>query len=184
MDLYETRARDKRQTFFAAIALALAVSVMAPPIVEAATQRIKGTVTAKVKDSRGGNINSSAIPSQGLTDVPGSSGAMDVRNFAGGAGLLGVADCGDAANAPLPNSISLSGGGVVTDMIITGTDGEVTITSTAVANGQVPLSRFRVNAESPNVVVDLANGLGVTAPLNLNASGTDCNVVVLGHAEL
>lgn len=184
MDLAETSNRDKRNAFFGAIALALVVSVVAPPVVQAAVQRIRGTVTAKVKDSGGGTINSQAIPAQGLTDVPGSTGAMDVRNFAGGAGLLGVADCGDAANAPLPNSVSLSGGGVVTDMIITGTDGQVTITSTAVANGQVPLSRFRVDAGTPNVVVDLANGLGVTAPLTLNASGTDCNVVVLGHGEL
>jgi hypothetical protein len=184
VDLLAATTQDKKRTFFAAIALALVVSVLAPPVVEAAVQRIRGTVTAKVKDSTGGAINSEAIPSQGLTDVPGSTGAMDVRNFAGGAGLLGVADCGDAPTGPLPNQVEISGGGVITDMILTGTDGTISITSTAVGGGNVPLSKFRVNAESPNIVVDLSNGLGVTAPLKLVTSGTDCNVVVLGHAEL
>lgn len=181
MDLSTTSTREKRQTFFAAIALVLVVSVLAPPVVQAAVQRIRGTVTAKVKDSTGGAINSETIPAQGLTDVPGSSGAMDVRNFAGGAGLIGVADCGDGAAAPLANQVEISGGGVVTDMILTGTDGTISITSTAVGGGQVPLSKFRVNADTPNVIVDLSNGLGVTAPLKLVTSGTDCNVVVLGH---
>lgn len=181
MDLVSTSTRDKRQTFFVAIALALVVSVLAPPVVQAAVQRIRGTVTAKVKDSTGNTINSEVIPAQGLTQVPGSTGAVDVRNFAGGAGLIGVADCGDAATAPLPNQVEIAGGGVVTDMILTGTDGTISITSTAVGGGNVPLSKFRVSADNPNVVVDLSNGLGVTAPLKLVTSGTDCNVVVLGH---
>ena len=184
MDLMETTRREKGRAFFGAIALALVVAVIAPPVVQAAVTRVRGTVTAKVKDTRGGEINASAIPDQGLTDVPGSAGAMDVRHFAGGAGLLGVADCGDGATAPLPNTIALSGGGVVTDMIVTGTDGEMRITSTAVGNNQVPLTRFRVTTDNPNLHVPLSVGLGITAPLTLTTSGTDCNVVVLGHAEM
>ena len=182
MDLFETSARDKRQTFFAAIALALVVAVLAPPVVQAAVTTIRGTV--KVKDTGGGTINSEAIPPQGLTDVPGSSGAVDVATFAGGAGLLGVADCGDGAGAPLPNTISISGGGVVTDMLVTGTDGQMNITSTAVAGGQVALSKFRVDSTNPNLHIALSNGLGVTAPLTLTTSGTDCNIVILGHGEV
>lgn len=184
MDLVETSRRDKGRAFFGAIALALVVAVIAPPVVQAAVTKVSGTVTAKIKDTGGGRIDSSPIPAQGLTDVPGSTGAVDVRHFAGGAGLLGVADCGDGATAPLPNSVAISGGGVVTDMIVTGTDGEMRITSTAVGGGQVPLTRFRVNADNPNLHVPLSVGLGVTAPLTLTTSGTDCNVVVLGHAEM
>lgn len=184
MDLYETSTRDKRQTFFAAVALALVVAVLAPPVVQAAVTRVRGTVTAKIKDTGGGTINSEAIPAQGLTDVPGSSGALDVATFAGGAGLLGVADCGDGAGAPLPNTISISGGGVVTDMLVTGTDGQMNITSSAVAGGQVALSKFRVDAANPNLHIALSNGLGVTAPLTLTTSGTDCNIVILGHGEV
>ena len=177
MNLMEVSRRDKRSTFFAAIGLAVAVFMIGAPVVEAAVQavRVKGAV--KVKDSNGGVINSEVIPLQGLTDVPGSAGALDVRNFAGGAGLLGIADCA----GPLGDSIEVGGGAVVTDLLLTGTDGTVAVTSSAVGGGAVPVLNVRVTADAPNVVADLSNGLGVTAPLTFTPTGADCQFVVLGH---
>jgi hypothetical protein len=176
VDLFETSKREKRQTFMVAIFVALAAMVLQPVVAQAVT-RVRGTVTAKVKDTAGGRINSTNIPAQGLTDVPGSSGALDVRKFAGGAGLLGVADC----DGPLPGSIAVSGNHVVTDMLMTGQDGTLSITSTAVGGGAVPLLVVTSDAATPNVIADLSTGLGVTAPLTFTATGTDCQVVVLGH---
>jgi hypothetical protein len=172
--LFETSKREKRQVFLVAIFVALAAMVLQPVVAQAVT-RVRGTVTAKVKDTGGGRINSTRIAPQGLTDVPGSSGALDTRNFAGGAGLLGVADCA----GPAPGSFSVSGGHVVTDLLMTGQGGTLTITSTAVPG--VDLLVVSVDAGTPNVIGDLASGLGVTAPLTFTAAGTDCQVVVLGH---
>lgn len=180
MDLTQTKSRDKRHAFFGAIALALVVSVVAPPVVQAAVQRVRGTVTAKIKDTRGGAINSKGIPAQGLTDIPGSSGAVDVRNFAGGAGVLGAAFCSDLGG----NVATAEGGDVVTDILITGTDGEVKVATTALPGHPAypgALLTARVDANNPNVFVDLSNGLGITAPLTFTASGTDCQVIILGH---
>jgi len=175
----EVSKREKRFTFLAAIGLAMVVFLISAPIAEAVHHavRVKGNVKVKVKDTNGGTINSEAIPVQGLTDVPGSAGAVDVRNFAGGAGLLGIADCA----GPLGDVIEVGGGAIVTDLLLTGTDGTVAITSSAVGGGAVPVLNVRVTADAPNVVADLSNGLGVTAPLTFTPTGTDCNFVVLGH---
>src|SRR5687767_3586448 len=96
MDHLDVSRRDKRQTFFAAIGIALAVFVLGAPVVEAAISRVKlagGTATAKVKDSSGDVVESEAIPAMGLTQAEGTDGAIAVRNFAGGGGLLGAGDC-------------------------------------------------------------------------------------------
>lgn len=181
MDYLEVPTREKSRAVLGAVALALVVSMLAPSAVMAAVQKVSGTVTAKLKDTGGDTINASAIPAQGLTDVPGSTGAVDVRNFAGGAGLLGVAGC---AGTGLPSSIDVNGGAVVTDLLMTGTDGAVSLTSTAVAGGQVSLLNVTVSANAPNVIADLSSGLGVTAPLKFTVSGTNCNLVILGHGAI
>jgi hypothetical protein len=185
MDLHQVSARDKRQSFFAAIGIALAVFIIGAPVVEAAVSRVKlagGTATAKVKDSGGGTIESAAIPDMGLTDAPGTDGAVAVRNFAGGGGLLGAGDCTastDPAQGPLPNTVDLSGGHIVTGIIITGT-GTVRITTDALPG--LPLANFVVNAEHPNEFIGLGNGLTVTTPLHFTGiDGTACNFVILGQ---
>jgi hypothetical protein len=187
MYLQETSGREKRQTLLSAIAIAMAVFVIGAPVVEAAISRVKlagGTATAKVKDSGGGTIESEAIPAMGLTDAPGTTGAVAVRNFAGGGGFLGAGDCTastDPAQGPLPNTVTLGGGNIVTGIIITGT-GTVRITTQAVGQGQVPLANFVVNAQHPNEFVGLGNGLSVTTPLTFTGiDGSACNFVILGQ---
>ncbi|MDQ4125318.1 MAG: hypothetical protein M3134_06945 [Actinomycetota bacterium] len=186
-NLIEVSAREKRQTFLSAIAIALAVFVLGAPVVEAAVSRVKlsgGTATAKVKDSNGSSIESEEIADMGLTDAPGSTGAVAVRNFAGGGGLLGAGDCTastEPAQGPLPNTVTLGGGNIVTGIIITGT-GTVRVTTDAL--GPIPLANFAVNAENPNEFVGLGNGLTTTTPLHFTGiDGTACNFVIIGQGE-
>lgn len=187
MELLEVSGREKRQTFLSAIALALAVFILGAPVVEAAVSRVKlagGTATAKIKDSGGATIESEPIARMGLTQSEGTDGAIAVRNFAGGGGLLGAGDCTastEPAQGPLPNAVTLSGGHVVTGIIITGT-GTVRITTQAVGSGQVPLANFVVNAQHPNEFVGLGNGLSITTPLTFTGiDGTACNFVIVGQ---
>lgn len=185
MQLQEVTGREKRQTFLTAIAIALAVFILGAPVVEAAISRVKlagGTATAKVKDSNGSAVESEPIADMGLTDAPGTDGAIAVRNFAGGGGLLGAGDCTastDPAQGPLPNTVTLSGGHIVTGIIVTGT-GTVRITTDAL--GPIPLANFVVNAENPNEFIGLGNGLTTTTPLHFTGiDGTACNFVILGQ---
>ncbi len=185
MHMDHVTRRDKRQTFLTAIAIALTVFVMGAPVVEAQINRVKlagGTATAKVKDSAGNTIESEVIGPMGFLQAEGSDGALDVRTFAGGGGLLGAGDCTastEPAQGPLRNVVTLSGGSIVTGIIITGT-GTVRMTSAALEN--IPLANLTVNAQNPNEFVDLGNGLTVTSPLTFTGiNGTACNFVVLGQ---
>ncbi|MEA2433355.1 MAG: hypothetical protein QOG54_812 [Actinomycetota bacterium] len=181
MDLFEVSRREKRQTFIAVIAFALVAALFIPPAVQAAVTKITGTV--KVKDSSGSALESEAIGVQGITQVPGSSGALAVRTYAGGNGVLGLGDCTastDPAQGPLPNVVTVEGGQIVTAILMTGT-GTVTTTSDAVGGGQVPLLNFKTDASTPNLSVALGNGLGTTAPLTFTGNGGACNFVILGQ---
>ena len=187
MDQIGVSRRDTRQTFITAVGIALLVFIIGAPVVEAAISRVKlagGTATAKVKDSDGSAVESEAIDDMGLTQAEGSEGAIAVRNFAGGGGLLGAGDCTastEPAQGPLKNTVTLAGGHVVTGIIITGT-GTVRITTQAVGSGQVPLANFVVNAENPNEFVGLGNGLSITTPLTFTGiDGTACNFVIVGQ---
>lgn len=185
MNLLDVSGREKRQTFLSAVAIALAVFVVGAPVVEAAISRVKlagGTATAKVKDSNGGRVEAEPIAPMGLTLSEGSDGAIAVRNFAGGGGLLGAGDCTastEPAQGPLANTVTLSGGHIVTGIIITGTG---TVRMTTDALGPIPLANFVVNAQNPNEFVGLGNGLTVTTPLHFTGiDGTACNFVILGQ---
>lgn len=178
MDLYQVSTREKRATFAKVVIACLMAFLLAPPIAQAAAQQIKGTV--KIKDSGGGAIDSKAVPAMGLFGAQGSSGALAVRNFAGGGGFLGAADCTETTEDGLTNSVSIVNS-IVTGMIFTGTDGTFTVTSDAIGGGALPLLRFRVTADHPNEFVGLGNGLTLTDALTITCTGTNGNVAVLGQ---
>ncbi|HEX2196812.1 MAG TPA: hypothetical protein VHJ76_07785 [Actinomycetota bacterium] len=187
MYLNEVTRRERRQTLLAAIAIGLVVFIVGAPVVEAQINRVRlagGQTTAKIKDSNGDAVESLRIPEMGLTDAPGSGGAVAVRNFAGGGGLLGAGDCTastEPAQGPLPNTVTLGGGNILTGIIITGT-GTVRVTTDAL--GPIPLANFTVNAENPNEFVGLGNGLTITTPLHVTGiDGTACNFVLVGQGE-
>ncbi|MDQ3914068.1 MAG: hypothetical protein M3279_02890 [Actinomycetota bacterium] len=189
MEKLEVSGRDRRQTFFAAIGIALTVFIVGAPVVEAAISRVKlagGTATSKIKGSDGAEIESEAIGPMGLLQAEGTDGAIAVRNYAGGGGLLGAGDCTastEPAQGPLKNVVELSGGDIVTGLIVTGT-GTVRVTSLALGNHQLPLANFTANAENPNVVVAFGTGLTLTSQLRFTGiDGTACNFVVLGQGQ-
>ena len=180
MDLFETSRREKRQSFVVAIALAIAVSLLAAPAVQAALQ------TVKIKDSGGGAIDAKRIPAMGLFDARGSNGAIAVRNFAGGGGFLGAIDCNAAP--PQSNTTTLGSGAIITGIIMTGNaagaDAVLGVQSAAI--GPINLMHMRVNAAHPNDFVGLGNGLTLTDDLTLtcdNGAGGagQGQVIVLGQ---
>lgn len=184
MDLLEVTRRDKRRTFLSAVALAAIVAVLMPPVVQAAIQKVKVQGTVKTADTTGDSIESEAIPPMGLLQAEGSDGALAVRTFGGGGGLLRAGDCTastEPAQGPLPNTGTVSTS-IITGIIITGT-GTVRVSTDALSPGvQLPLANFTVNANHPNEFVGLGNGLTVTSPLTFTGvDGTACNWVVLGQ---
>ena len=187
MDVLDSGKRERRQSFVLALVLALVVSILAAPVVEAAVTRIKGTVN--VKDSSGDAIDAAATGALGLFQAEGSSGAVAVRNFAGGGGFLGAADC-NAATA-LPDTITLPSnniGKIVTAVIVTGSDASAAISSEQVdtlfgvpASADFPVANITTTAENQTQSLALGNGLTLTAPLKLKCNGTDGNIIVLGQ---
>ncbi|MFN2587158.1 MAG: hypothetical protein ABR613_03420 [Actinomycetota bacterium] len=142
-----------------------------------------GTATAKIRSSRGAPIESEAVGPMGIFQASGTNGAVAVRTFAGGSGVLGAGDCTasrEPAQGALRNTVTLPHGAVVTAIVVTGT-GTVRMT-TAALNSNLPLANFTVNAQNPNEV--LSFGTGFTAPSELTLTGidgTNCNFVILGQ---
>jgi hypothetical protein len=182
VDRYEVTRREKTKSFFSAIALALVVFYIAAPAVEAAVTRVRGTVTAKVKDSTGDVIESEIIGDMGVLQAEGSDGAIATRTYAGGGGFLGAGDCTAAAGQPadrLSNTLSVENR-IVTGILLTGT-GKLQITSNALPAAGV-LSEFEVNAANPNFTATIPTGLTITSALNFTGvEGGNCKWVILGQ---
>jgi hypothetical protein len=183
MQLFDTTKQDKRKTFLTALAVAAGVFLISAPVVSAATQTVKVKGPVNVRDTDGSTIESEAIGPMGLFQAAGSDGALAVRDYPGGGGVLGVGDCTAStapAQGPLPNVVTVGGGHIITALLVTGT-GTVRQTSAAVGQGQVPLLNVTVNADEPNAVLSLGSGLTTTQDLTFTGlDGTACNFVVLG----
>jgi hypothetical protein len=177
LDLMDSGKRERRSSFVMALVIAVSMTVLAAPVVEAATQKIKGTVTAKVKDSNGDTVESEAIEQAGQpAPTGGSSGALAVRTFAGGNQFLGAADCdppGTGGPADIfGTTLTVDGNQMVTGVIVTGT-ASVRVTSAAIGQGQIPLLTLAATAQNPVQVLALDNGLELTDDLILTCtSGT------------
>ena len=176
MEMTGLSRAEKRSSFLAAIAVGLVVMLLAPTVGQAAAAiRIKGKV--KIADTNGDAFESEVIPDMGLLQAEGSDGALAVRNYAGGGGFLGAGDCTETTADGRPNSVEATG--IVTGIIMTGTDG--TIAAQAAAVGPIDLLKFRVTAENPNEFIGLGNGLTATAPITFTCTGTDAEFVILGQ---
>lgn len=181
MNVFDVSAREKRSTFAKVLVMCLMAAVLAPPLAQAAVQAVRVKNAVKVKDTGGGRINSSAVPDMGLFGAEGSTGAIDVRNFAGGGGFLGAADCTETQADGLLNSVSITNS-IVTGFIITGTDAVFTVTSDAVGGGVLPLLNLSVGQPGPrNFVAALPTGLTLTDALTFTCTGTNGNIVILGQ---
>lgn len=185
----EVARSDKFKALVGAIALAIGIAVLIPPAVEAATQKVKtvkgsvskvnGTVTSKLRDTAGGVINSKAIEAQGLFGATGSSGALDVRTFAGGNGFLGAGDCNGPA---LPPTATASGGSIVTGILITGT-ATITVSADALPAPANPVLTFTTDAGNPNEAIALGNGIRATDDIDFNCTAGTGNYVLIGQDD-
>lgn len=179
MEMFQATSQEKRSTFVKIIVGCLIAFILAPPLAQAAVQAVRVRGAVKVKDSGGGVINSSAVGSMGLFEAAGSSGAVDVRNFAGGGGVLGAADC--AAATPIESSVSITDS-IVTGLIMTGTNATFTATAQAFGNHALPLLNWTLTADNSGEFVGLGNGLTITTELKITCTaGTSGNLIVVGQ---
>ena len=185
MDQYEATRREKRQTFMMALALALGVTILSAPVVEAATQTIKGTVTAKVKDTAGGVVEADRVPGGAGQSVL-SNGAIDVRTHGGGGGLITNGDCDDDATDGRANSkqVQANPNTVITALILAGEGVSLGVTAPGLepVTGAGPVIELKTTVENPTVSLALGNGLQTTpAPLVFTCTGGDGNWALLGQ---
>lgn len=188
MEGFESAKADRRR-FLSAVVLVLLVGVLAPPVVNAAAKAIsvkKVKQPVKVVDTKGGEIESTAIPPLGTSQGEGSSGALAVRTFAGGGGLIGAGNCG-----PGPNTLTVTANPdrKLTALIVTGSNAQINVAVGAPLN--IPsITTLRTDATNENVFIGLGNGLTVTpAPLTFScdspfepgSSSGDTQFVVLGQ---
>jgi hypothetical protein len=189
MELYEVSRRESRRTWAIALTLLLAIFIAGAPVVEAATRavRVTNTPAVKIKDTGNGQIDAAAVGSGdqgglGLLNAPSSRGAVAVRTFGGGGGLIGTVDCNALSPRPATTTIEANNRRVITGIIFTGTDATVDVDAPALGPLGTDVLKFRVDAANPNVFVGLGNGLTV-APGNLvfTCTGTDGEFVILGQ---
>lgn len=199
-----------RRRFAALMGTILLAAILAPPVVSAAIQRVtvanrvavQGRVRVtnsrlsvrsgealRIADSSGDAVDAQGIGSMGLFDAPGSGGALAVRNFAGGGGVLGVGDC-TASGGP-PNLVLLDGV-IVTAVMVTGVNGRVTLSSNQTTVDPTvfeSLLALRVDSVSHNESMEFGNGMTVSGALRLTGTASggsgdgDCQFVVLGQSE-
>lgn len=182
---FDSRKGERRQAFVLALVLAIAVSVLAAPVVEAAVQTIKGTVTAKVKDSGGGAIEADPVPG-GAGQNALSDGAMDVRTLAGGGGLISNGDCdGDDTDGRASiKTIAADADTVITAVILAGPSLSLNVFAPGLepVTGPGPVIQLQTTAANPTSTLALGNGLQLTpAPLRFECSGGNGNWALIGQ---
>ena len=179
----ESSVRSTRKTWLIVVAGIAAIALIGAPVVQAAVQnvRVKGKVNVKIAGTNGETISASPVEDLGLLGARGSDGAVDVRTFGGGGGLLGTGDCTASVDPPAgdrPNSTTVAAAAdtIITGIIVTGTDAKVAVTAPALNSiiGPGAINEFRADANTPNVFVGLGNGLTVSpAPLIFTCLGWD-----------
>jgi hypothetical protein len=174
VELYESSRRESRRTWALALTLLVAIFIAGAPVVQAAVQavRVTNTPNVKIKDTGDGRINSQAVPNLGVDalGVPGSTGAVDVRTFGGGGGLIAAGDCDgdDSDNRPSELTVAANPKTIITALIVTGDDADVAVSAPNLTPiiGAGPVANFRSTTAAPNAFIGLGNGLTVQ-PANL-----------------
>lgn len=172
-----------KKTAWTLVGVLAAIIVLSAPIVQAQSNRVRVQGPVKIQDSDGSTIESEAIGAMGLFEAPGSDGALAARTYPGGGGVLGAGDCTASTEpqaGPLPNTVTVPGGKIITGVLVTGT-GTVRLTAAAIGAGQVPLGNVTVNSNHPNEALTLGTGLSTTQPVTFTGvDGTACNFIVFG----
>jgi hypothetical protein len=204
--LQESAQREKRQMFVTAIGIALAVMVLAPPIVQAAVQRVKVTNEPTVGVKNGQAIQTRPLGNLGA--IPNQAGqfptkALSVANVAGGGGFWGVGICGAATDNNEANDtgddnrviVPAAGPGnppnIVTGVIVgeqnpAAPPANVTVKAPDLPSGNNPITGFGNSAEQPTMTASFGTGLTVS-PSRLifecqpESGPTGASFVVLGQ---
>jgi hypothetical protein len=207
---------DSRRTVFMIVAAIIAASVISAPLASAVTTvvaRIKstsgakirasggavhtkqqGAVTAKLRDSGSGAVEASSVNFAGSVFPPSianSTGAIDVKTYAGGGALFGAGNC-TATPADGPNVVIVPANTHITGIIMTqgttGGSGQVNVQSDLAALAGLRLLRLRVSDASPNAFVGLGNGITITDDLTFTGHAEDdelldgdCRFVIVGQ---
>lgn len=173
MDSAATTRGDKRRTFLTAIGIVAAVMVLAPPVVQAATQKVN-IVKSKVLTVRG-NVGVSQL--NGATAAGQASGnpglqeqlpkSLNVNNVAGGEGLWGSGTCAGPTAASRQVTIPAAPVGepdnVISHVIVGSPDAaEITISAPDLPGATGPIIRYRTTDSHPSQAIDLAAGLRVS----------------------
>ena len=185
MDQYEATRREKRQTFVMALALAICVTIISAPVVQAAVTTVRGTVNAKVKDSGNGVIEADPVPG-GAGQSALSAGAIDVRTHGGGGGLITNGDCDgdDTDGRASSKTVAANPNTVVTALILAGDNVTLGVEAPGLepVTGAGPIIELQTTVTNPTVTLALGNGLQLTpAPLKFTCTGGDGNWALLGQ---
>jgi hypothetical protein len=178
--LQESAQREKRQIFVAAMGIALAVMVLAPPIVEAATQNVRVVNDPQVTVKNG---NTRQLGSFGAI-LPNQAGqfpkkALAVANTAGGGGFWGVGFCGAATDDAESNDTGSDNRVIVPAAapgnppnIVTGVllgefnaaapESIVTVKAPTLPTGAQPITGIGNTDEQPTTVASFGTGLTVS----------------------
>lgn len=184
MELLDTSNRDKRKTILTAVGVALGVFLLSAPVVSAATQTVKVKGPVAIKDTTGDEIDSATVPG-GAAQGQASSGALAVRNFAGGGGLITNGDCdGDNSDGRASQkTVQANANTIITAIILTGPDANLSILAPGLeaATGAGPIVTMQTTAQQPTVTASFATGLKLTpAPLVFSCTGNG-DFVLLGQ---
>ena len=188
MDLVENARREKRQAFFAALGIALAVMILAPPIVQAAAQAVRITKSIPLPLKKGTTVK---ISNQGATVGTQPLGAPDLGEsmpktlatsiYAGGDGFHGGGVCGSPDMTPdtatdqdetVPAADPGKPDNVVTGVILSGPVDDpaapnpsapavMTVKAPALF-GNNAIITIRNSAAEPTKVLELPSGLRVS----------------------
>jgi hypothetical protein len=186
--LEESARREKRQVFLAAIGIAVAVMVLAPPIVQAAAQKVnivksKPLVVKKVNEPVAVS-NGQARQLGAMGAIPNVQGqfptkAMAVATTAGGGGFWGVGVCGaptedseqldepDDNRVIVPASQPGNPPNVVTavllgEVVTAAPPALVTVKAPTLPTGNNAITGIENSNEEPTKVVTFGNGLTVS----------------------
>lgn len=177
----ESSVRSTRKTWLIVVAGIAAIALIGAPVVQAATQSVKVVGKVKIASTNGKTISASPVADMGLLGAPGSNGAVDVRTYGGGGGLLGTGDCTASVDLPAGDrnnftTVAAAADTIINGIIVTGTDAKVAVTAPALNSiiGPGAINEFRADANTPNVFVGLGNGLTVSpAALTFTCLGLD-----------
>lgn len=189
-------SKTHRKTWLGVVAAIAAVALIGAPVAQAAIQKVKvtGKVNVKIADTNGVAIESKSVPDLGLLGAPGTAGALAVRNYAGGGGLLGTGDCTATEDIPAGDrnnstTIAADATTIITGIIVTGTDAKVGVAAPDLDSliGPGAVNEFRADENTPNVFVGLGNGLTVFPSelvftcTGLNGGAGEGNYTLLGQ---